>query len=349
MINAKPGRQPLSARYASRALVFLGLVGLLGVALVLGVGQGAVYVSPREVLRALSGAEVNPIVTDLRLPRVLGAMGVGAALGLAGAAFQGLFRNPLADPYLMGSAAGAAFGVTLAVSLGGSLSSAYSSSQIFAALPSYVTLFAFLGAVLAVALTLALSGGALRTHELILAGVVVGAVLTGLTTYLMLKDADRTRAVMAYTLGNLSFLGWTGVRALALYLLFSLPFLWILGRTLNALSLGEETARSLGLPLPWLKLLVIGLATLLTAASVAYAGIIGFVGLIAPHALRRLVGGDYRLLLPASALGGAALLVFSDLLARVLTRPAELPVGVVTTILGGPFFLYLLWRGRRNV
>jgi iron complex transport system permease protein len=268
---------------------------------------------------------------------------------MAGAAFQGLFRNPLADPYLMGSASGAAFGVTLAVSLAGTLGASYSTSQIFAALPSYVTLFAFAGAVLAVAVTLLLSGGAARTHDLILAGVVVGAVLTGLTTYLMLKDADRIRAVMAYTLGNFSFMGWDGVRAIALYLALSLPFLWILGRTLNALSLGEETARSLGLPLGGLKLLVIGLATLLTAASVAYAGIIGFVGLVAPHALRRLVGGDYRALLPASALGGAVLLTFADLLARVLTRPAELPVGVVTTLLGGPFFLYLLWRGRRNV
>lgn len=330
-------------------MVFLGLLGLLGLALVLGVGQGAVYVSPGEVMQALMGTRPNPIVTDLRLPRVLGAMGVGAALGLAGAAFQGLFRNPLADPYLMGSASGAAFGVTLAVSLAGTLSAAYSSSQVFAALPGYVTLFAFAGAVLAVAVTLVLSGGASRTHDLILAGVVVGAVLTGLTTYLMLKDADRIRAVMAYTLGNLSFLGWDGVRAMALYLLLSLPFLWILGRTLNALSLGEETARSLGLPLWGLKLLVISLATLLTATSVAYAGIIGFVGLVAPHALRRLVGGDYRVLLPASALGGAVLLTFADLLARVLTRPAELPVGVVTTMLGGPFFLYLLWRGRRNV
>lgn len=355
MINAErrtpnAEHQRLSPRsYASRALVFLGLLVLLGLALVLGVGQGAVYVSPGEVVRALMGTQPNPIVTDLRLPRALGAGLVGAALGLAGAAFQGLFRNPLADPYLMGSASGAAFGVTLAVSLAGTLSASYSTSQVFAALPGYVTLFAFAGAVLAVAVTLVLSGGASRTHDLILAGVVVGAVLTGLTTYLMLKDADRIRAVMAYTLGNLSFLGWEGVRAMALYLLLSLPFLWILGRTLNALSLGEETARTLGLPLSRLKLLVIGLATLLTAASVAYAGIIGFVGLVAPHALRRLVGGDYRVLLPASALGGAVLLSLADLLARVLTRPAELPVGVVTTLLGGPFFLYLLWRARRNV
>ncbi|MER3481585.1 MAG: iron ABC transporter permease [Meiothermus sp.] len=332
-----------------QAGVFATLLGLLGLGLWLGLSQGAVTLAPEQVLRAVLGLEPNPIVAELRLPRVLGSMLVGAALGLAGALFQGLFRNPLADPYLMGSASGAAFAVTVALSLSGGLSAAYASDRIFAALPAYTPVFAFGGAVLAVALTLLLAGGAARTHDLVLAGVVVGSVLTGLTTYWMLKDADRVRAVMAYTLGNLSFMGWPEVRVLALYLLAAGPLWWVLGRTLNALSLGEETARSLGLPLAQLKLGIIGLATWLTAASVAYAGIIGFVGLVAPHALRRLVGGDYRVLLPASALGGAVLLSFSDLLARVLTRPAELPVGVVTTLLGGPFFLYLLWRGRRDV
>ncbi|WP_119315377.1 FecCD family ABC transporter permease [Calidithermus terrae] len=322
------------------------MLGLLALGLVLGVGFGAVPVSPAEVLRALAGLEANPIVTELRLPRVLGAMLVGAALGLSGAAFQGLFRNPLADPYLMGSAAGAAFGVTLAVSLAGGLSGAFAQGAVFEALPVSATLFGFLGALLAVAVTLLLSGGASRTHDLILAGVVVGSVLVSLTSYLMLMDADRVRAVFAYTLGNLAFLGWAGVRSVGFYLLLALPLVWAFGRTLNALSLGEETARSLGLPLGRLKLFLIAVVTLLTAAAVAQAGIIGFVGLVAPHILRRLAGGDYRYLLPASALGGAVLMVYADLLARLLIAPAELPVGMVTTLLGGPFFLYLLWRER---
>jgi len=176
--------------------------------------------------------------------------------------------------------------------------------------------------------------------------VVVGSVLTGATTYLMMQDADRVRAVFAYTLGNLAFVGWPSVKSLLLFLLLALPPLLLLGRVLNALQLGEETARSLGLPLEALKLLLLLSASLLTASAVAQAGIIGFVGLVAPHALRRLLGEDYRLLLPASALGGAVLLAFADLLARTLTRPAELPVGVVTTLLGGPFFLYLMWRRR---
>ncbi|RTI30295.1 iron ABC transporter permease, partial [Thermus scotoductus] len=269
-----------------------------------------------------------------------------AALGVAEASFQGLFRNPLADPYLMGSAAGAAFAVALLASLLGGLAPAFAQHAIFQSLPLSATLFGFFGALLATLVTLVLAGGAARTGELVLAGVVVGSVLTGATTYLMLQDADRVRAVFAYTLGNLAFLGWPGVKALLLFFLVAFPPLLLLGRVLNALQLGEEVARSMGLPLEGLKLLLLLAASLLVAAAVAQAGIIGFVGLITPHLLRRLLGEDYRLLLPASALGGAVLLTLADLLARTLTRPAELPVGVVTTLLGGPFFLYLMWRRR---
>ncbi|SDE99581.1 iron complex transport system permease protein [Thermus arciformis] len=334
---------PLAVR---RGLVFAWLLFLLLGALVLGLAFGAVALPPEAVVRALLGLEENPIVTELRLPRVLGGMLVGGALAVSGAAFQGLFRNPLADPYLMGSASGAAFAVTLFAVLLGGLSPAFAQHAVFQHLPFSATFFGFLGALLATLLTLVLAGGVARTGELVLAGVVVGSVLTGLTTYLMMQDADRVRAVFAYTLGNLAFVGWAGVRALALALLLALPPLFLLGRVLNALQLGEETAKSLGLPLEGLKLLLLGAASLLTASAVAQAGIIGFVGLVVPHMLRRLLGEDYRLLLPASALGGGALLALADLLARTLARPAELPVGVVTTLLGGPFFLYLMWRRR---
>ncbi|RDI95879.1 iron ABC transporter permease [Meiothermus sp. QL-1] len=333
---------------ARRGLVFTALLFFLAVALVLGVGQGAVHIPPAEVVAALLGQHENPIVTELRLPRVLGAMLVGAALGLAGAAYQGLFRNPLADPYLMGVAAGASFGFTLTLSLSGVLGG-FGAGLFFASLPTTAALGAFLGALLAVVLTLSLAGGAQSGQHLILAGVVVGSVLTGLSTLLLLLDTDRIREVFSYTLGSLSFMGWRGVGMLALGLLLALPLLWGLSRTLNALALGEETARSLGLPLPALRLLLVALSTLLTALSVVQAGIIGFVGFVAPHALRQLVGGDYRYLLPASALGGALLLALADWAARAVVRPAELPVGVITTLLGGPFFLYLLWRARREL
>ncbi len=332
-----------------RPLVFLALVGLLVLALVLGVGVGAVSLSPREVLGALWaglwGGEANPIVWEIRLPRVLLGMLVGAALGVSGAAYQGLFRNPLADPFLMGAASGAAFGATVALVLSGSLASAYA-HQVATAWPQMVPLMAFVGALGAVGTALVLAGGVARTHDLILAGVVVGSILIGLTTFLMLLDADRVRAVFAYTLGNLAFAGWDGVRRVGAYLLVALPPLFLLGRALNAMQLGEAVAKTLGLPLEALKLLLIAAATLATAAAVAQVGIIGFVGLVVPHTLRRLVGEDHRYLLPASALGGAVLLVLADLVARTLVRPAELPVGVVTTLLGGPFFLYLLRRQR---
>ncbi|WP_457631827.1 FecCD family ABC transporter permease [Oceanithermus sp.] len=332
-----------------RALGWLLLLGTLALAVVLGVMVGAVPLGPERVLSALAaglgGRGYDPIVWQIRLPRVLMAVLVGAALGSAGAVYQGLFRNPLADPYLMGAASGAAFGATLALSLTGSLTGAYAHS-VAERWPASVPLFAFAGAVGAVVLAVVLAGGVARRYNLILAGVVVGSVLTGLTTYLMMQDADRVRAVFSYTLGNLAFSGWADVRRLALYLLVALVPLLFFGRALNALQLGDAVAHTLGLPLAAVKTILILGATLATAAAVAQVGIIGFVGLIVPHTMRRLVGEDYRALLPASALGGAVLLVLADLLARVLVRPAELPVGVVTTMLGGPFFLYLLRRQR---
>lgn len=332
-----------------RALGWLLLIALLALDLVLGVMVGAVPLAGGRVLAALwdglSGQGYDPIVWQIRLPRVLMAALVGAALGTAGAVYQGLFRNPLADPYLMGAASGAAFGATLALSLTGSLSGAYAHT-VAERWPASVPLFAFAGAVAAVVLAVVLAGGVARRYNLILAGVVVGSVLTGLTTYLMMQDADRVRAVFSYTLGNLAFSGWADVRRLALYLLAALLPLFFFGRVLNALQLGDAVAHTLGLPLAAVKAVLILGATLATAAAVAQVGIIGFVGLIVPHTMRRLVGEDYRALLPASALGGAILLALADLLARVLVRPAELPVGVVTTMLGGPFFLYLLRRQR---
>ncbi len=350
--RVRTNRSPLRRGAGRWTLGFLVLAAVLVLAGTAGIMFGPVQVSLEQIRVALEEgflgqvhSPASTIIFDLRLPRVLMGMLVGAALGVSGAAYQGLFRNPLADPYLMGVASGAAFGATVGLVLTGTL--ANSALQWVSQNPSgLVNLFAFAGAGAAVALALLLAGGAARTQDLILAGVVVGAILTGLTTYLMLQSQDRVLAVFSYTLGNLSFAGWAGVRALGLYLVLTLPPLWLMARVLNAMQLGEPVARSLGLPLGALKLAIIAAATLVTAAAVAQAGVIGFVGLIAPHAVRRLFGGDYRVLIPASALFGASLLVTADLLARMLISPSELPVGVVTTLLGGPFFLYLLWRKR---
>lgn len=314
------------------------LLATLATAL-LAVGLGSVPISPAETLQAighgLSGAELtgnDVIVWQLRLPRVALGFLVGAALAVSGGAFQGVFRNPLADPYLMGVASGAGLGATLVIALG--LTSLF------------LPLFALLGALLSVFLALAIAreGSRLPTARLILAGVVVGSILTAFTTYLLLQNEDRIRQVFAFTLGNLAFAGWPQVGRLLPYVLIGGGVLLLLSKALNTLQLGDLTARSLGLPVERLRLLVIVAASLCTAGAVSYAGIIGFVGLVTPHLVRRLWGADHRVLLPISAVAGGTLLVLSDLLARTLTRPAELPVGVVTTLLGGPFFLYLLRR-----
>ena len=331
---------PRTVRAPSTVLLRTSLLLVFTVVIVLlAVGLGSVPISPSETVRAvlhgLSGAPLegnDVIIWQLRLPRVALGLLVGAALGVSGAAFQGVFRNPLADPYLMGVASGAGLGATLAISFGlGAL---------------WLPPLALLGALLSVMIALAIAreGTRLPPARLILAGVVVGSILTSFSTYLLLQNEDRTRQVFAFTLGNLAFAGWPQLARLLPYVLIGGGALVLLSRALNTLQLGDLTARSLGLPVERLRLLVIVLASLCTAGAVSYAGIIGFVGLVTPHLVRRLWGADFRLLLPVSALAGGTLLVLSDLLARTLTRPAELPVGVVTTLLGGPFFLYLLRR-----
>ena len=319
---------------ATRTLLLLVLVLL---AVLLAVGLGSVNIAPGETLlavwhgmsgQALSGDEV--IVWQLRFPRVALGLLVGASLALCGGAYQGVFRNPLADPYLMGVASGAGLGATAAVVLGWTT--------------ALVPPSAMAGALLSVSVSLALArvGRSLPPVRLILSGVVVGSIMTAFSTYLLLLTEDRVRQVFSFTLGNLAFGGWTQVLTVLPYAAVGGGLLLLLARALNMLQLGDLTARSLGLPVERLRLAVIVAASLVTAAAVSYAGIIGFVGLVTPHLVRRLWGPDYRVLLPVSALAGGGLLVLSDLLARTLTRPTELPVGVVTTLLGGPFFLYLL-------
>jgi iron complex transport system permease protein len=284
---------------------------------------------------------LEEIAWQVRLPRVaMGAL-VGASLGASGAATQAVFRNPLADPYLLGVASGAAFGATLALAAGGP-----SSAGTYGPLAVSVPLCAFAGGLGAVALTAALARSVARARDeaLLLAGVVVGSVLTALTTYLMLRDGERLRAVLAWTLGSLALAGWGRVVPLVPYAAAGVGALWLLGRSLDALQLGEDTAHTLGLRVAWVKWGAIAAASLATGAAVASVGIVGFVGLLAPHAMRRLGPPTHRTLVATSALAGASLLVLADLGARTLARPSELPVGLVLTLAGGPFFLWALRR-----
>jgi iron complex transport system permease protein len=323
-------------------------------AVLLGVSNGTLEITPLQTFHAiqngLSGASLEgleAIVWNLRLPRVVFAVLVGAALAASGVAMQGVFQNPLADPYLVGVASGAAFGATLAIFLGSSAAGAFLPALFTAKAAGsvFVPMLAFCGALLAVGLTLLISSSAKAgRNTLILSGVAVGGMLTAISTYIQLSDADRMRAVFSWTLGNLALAGWAEVSVVLPVALLGFVVLWLLAKPLDALQLGEDTAQTLGIRVLWLKIGVIVAASLMTAAAVSFAGIIGFVGLVAPHIMRRFCGASHRLLLPAAALCGSSLLVLSDLGARLLLRPLELPVGVVTTLLGAPFFLWLMRR-----
>lgn len=280
------------------------------------------------------------IVWDIRLPRSLGAWLGGALLGLAGAVAQGLFRNPLADPYLLGSASGATLGVGVYLSLWGG-----SAWAISAWLGLGLTGAAFVGAVLAVVLTLLLARGVQQTLRLLLAGVVVGVVLGAVTSLISLLQPQVLQAMQGFLLGSTAFVSWTACATMAAVLTLCVVLAWVFARVLDALSLGEATAQSLGVPLVQARMVLVGVISLATGASVAHIGLVAFVGLAAPHLVRSLVRCTHAWRLLLSALMGGALLVLADVLARVMLAPQELPVGVLTAVLGGG---YLLWRVYRD-
>jgi len=291
-----------------------------------------------------AAALARQLVWEIRLPRSAGAWAAGALLGLAGALAQGLFRNPLADPYLLGSASGASLGVALAlVGLGGGAASGLFSESL--ALRLGLSGAAFLGAVAAVLLTLLLSRGLGHTLRLLLAGVVVGMVLGALTSLLMLASPQALQAMQVFLLGTTSFVGWPACGLmLAVWCACALAA-WRLAHVLDGLSLGEATARSLGLHLAPQRAALVGLLALATGTAVAQTGLIAFVGLVAPHLVRSRVRGGHRWLLVLASLMGGLLLASADLLSRWLLAPQELPVGLVTAALGGVYLLWLMHRG----
>ena len=282
----------------------------------------------------------HQIVWDIRLPRSLGAWLGGALMGLAGAVAQGLFRNPLADPYLLGSASGASLGVGVYLSLWGGNAWAMSSW-----LGLGLTGAAFVGAVLAVVFTLLLTRGVQQTLRLLLAGVVVGVVLGAVTSLISLLQPQVLQAMQGFMLGSTAFVSWSACWTMASVLAVCVAFSWGFARVLDALSLGEATAQSLGVPLPLARIVLVGVISLATGAAVAHIGLVAFVGLAAPHLVRSLVRCTHAWRLLLSALMGGALLVLADVMARVLLAPQELPVGVLTAVLGGG---YLLWRVYRD-
>ena len=339
----KPSLRPL----------WIALLLLLS-ALLLSALVGSVPISPADLLRLALGqlppeqAETYAtILLRLRLPRTALMALAGASLAGSGAAYQGLFRNPLADPYLIGVAAGAGLGAVLAMTV----QWPYSLLGLLA-VPAAAFLGG-LGSVLAVAAlsrsaNATLSGGRSASASLLLAGVAVSSFTTAVTSLLMLRANGELRRALVWLLGGATLSGWLPVVALLPYVLFGLGVLLTMGHALNVLQFGEEQAQQLGLPVERVRRWVIGSATLVTAAAVAFSGIIGFVGLIVPHLVRLLTGSDYRRILPLSMLGGSALLLFADVIARRLLAPQEVPVGVITALAGAPFFLWVLRRSNKG-
>lgn len=327
----------MTRRYSVRLLI---LIELLAGALILSVILGAARLPLGTVIDTLLGGgdqTSRSIVLGLRLPRAALAGMVGGGLGLAGATFQALLRNPLAEPYVLGVSGGAAVGAVAAVVLGW---------NIFA--PWSLPLAALLGALLAIAVVLRIATQASRTLDtrvLLLAGVVVGAFFNAVILLMLtFASAETFRSAVFWMMGSLAGASWGANVLLAAYMAPAAVALIVMARPLNLLAVGEETALYLGTRVERVKLASFLIASLLVAAGVAVSGIIGFVGLIVPHAVRLLWGGDHQLLLPASFLLGASFLLFADMVARTVAAPAELPVGVITALVGVPLFVMLLTR-----
>ena len=343
-----PGPRPARLRAAPMAIALAGLAGAALVAVLVG----PVRLAPAAVLAELAGRlpgvhirsgltrQEAAILWELRLPRVVLGGLVGAMLAMAGAAYQGVFRNPLADPYLLGAAAGAGLGATLAIAYGPD-----TSGWPVDLLP----MAAFAGAVGGVAAAYALgrSGGTRTATSLILSGVAVAAFLTAIQTYVQQRQSETLREVYGWILGRLTTAGWREVALVLPYTLVSTVAIVAHRRLLDVLAVGDDEASSLGLNAGQVRLVVVGAATLATGAAVAVSGLIGFVGIIVPHTVRLIAGTSYRRLLPLSLVGGATFLILADLVARTVTAPAELPIGVVTAFFGAPFFALVLRTARQ--
>lgn len=326
-------------------MLLLSLALVLGLILSLGLGSVRVPLKQMALILAsriagVGSNELDPtlatIVWDFRMARSLLAIAVGTALALSGAAFQGLFRNPLADPFVIGASSGAALGATLAIVLSLPLSVGG-----FGPVP----LLAFAGSLIAVVLVYVIShtgNTAPPAVALLLAGTALSSLFSAAVSLLMALHDQRLHQIFFWLLGGLGGKSWPHLWAMLPYLFVSIVLLSVLARPLDLMAFGEETARGMGLAVSKARILIVGAATLATAAAVANSGIIGFIGLVAPHVARLLFGPTHRHLLPASALIGAILLLIADGLARTILAPVELPVGILTALLGAPFFLYLL-------
>jgi len=342
------------ARWHGRIYAIVGLSVLLVVVAALATTIGSVKIPLLTTCQVLvsklpllhitpfwpSGVEI--IILEIRLPRVILAGLVGAALGTAGATYQGLFRNPLADPYLIGVAQGASLGAVI----GFLLPTTWHVLGV-----GIVPLFAFAGALVSTAIVYGLSrvGKTLPVTTLILAGVALGALLGSIVSYLIISSGEKMHGIIFWLMGSFSLSQWADVELVLPYVVIGIGVILLYARPLNVMQLDEEQAQQLGINVERLKLVLLIAATLITAAAVSFVGTIGFVGIIIPHAVRLIWGADHRFLLPLSVLSGAIFLILADLIARTAQAPTEIPIGVITAICGAPFFLYLLRRRRKII
>ena len=350
-MNPYRGRHLVGLSYPWRRLLIAAIVVLM--VMVIASGFGAIWIPPHSIagilldktpLLNLDGwwpDSWETIVWQVRVPRILLGALVGASLAVSGASYQGLFRNPLADPYLIGVASGAGLGAAVIL-----VTPLPAHVQGFNLLP----LAAFGGAMLAVMFSYAIAtrAGGLPLTGLILSGVAIASLAGAMTGFLLIRSDPNVRPLLAWLMGSLSVSGWEEVRLLLPYLLIGVVGMMAYGRVLNLMQLGEDDARQIGIDVERTKLVLVVLASLTTAAAVSVSGLIGFVGLVAPHVVRLLWGHDYRFLIPMSLLVGAGFLVAADVVARTMARPSELPIGLVTAFCGAPFFLYLLQRSRTS-
>jgi len=342
----EPGRRVQSWRLT---LVILGL--MLCAAFLLAISTGPTHIQIQEIMRMLlaklpfikgslktQAGKEEVIIMMLRLPRAVQGALIGAALATAGVVIQSLFKNPMADPFVIGISSGAALGASAAIILG--IATTFS-----------LPVLAFLGASLSAfaVYRIARAGSSIPVEGLLLSGIAVAYFLSSITSFLLYSAGEGLHQIIFWLMGGLWASSWRDIAVLLPVLLISLAVLLLFSRDLNALLLGEEPAQHLGIEVEMMKRMILVTASLLAGAAVAFSGTIGFVGLITPHITRLLVGPDHRILLPASALIGAIFLVLSDTIARLVIAPAELPVGVVTAFFGAPFFIYLLKTRRREL
>lgn len=340
----------LTARRRVRVIVALIAAALIGIVLCLQYGTeriplpevARILLAPGDAAESATGVSPAVIVWEVRLPRLLLAFLVGASLAAVGVALQALLRNPLADPYILGISSGAALGAALALQFGLAWAiGGFSAVQLCA--------FIFAAATIGAIYRIAVADGRIPVQTLLLAGVIINAILSALILFITsLSDSTSAFRLFFWLMGSLATLGYAGLGALAATVLMGIGVLFAQGRNLNLLSLGEDPAQGLGLDVERVKRVIFVTTALLTGAVVAVSGLIGFVGMIVPHAVRMVLGPDHRLLLPASALVGGTFLAVADTVARSLLAPTELPVGVLTALCGGPFFIYLL-MSHRNV